>query len=89
MVLFAAVQIADAYLTLAGIARFGAAIEANPVLSASVALIGPDVTLWGAKVFAILCGTALYKVGHHLALTLLTILYVFGALIPWSVILFG
>ena len=85
--LFAAVQIADVSLTLDGIGRFGSAIEANPVLAWAMSLLGAGVTLWGAKVLALLCGAVLYKRERHLILTLLTILYVFGAVVPWSMIL--
>lgn len=85
--LFVAVQAADAFLTLAGVARFGSGMEGNPMLSRSMMLLGPDATLWGAKVTAVLCAAILYKTGRHLVLTLLTTLYVFGAIVPWSVIL--
>ena len=87
VVLFAAVQAADAFLTLVGVARFGFAMEGNPVLSRSMMLVGPNATLWGAKVTAVLCAAILYRTEQHLVLALLTLLYVFGAIVPWSVIL--
>ena len=85
--LFVAVQVADAFLTVAGVARFGLAIEGNPVLLRSMMLLGPNTTLWGAKFIAVLCAAVLYRCERHLVLTLLTIVYVFGAIVPWAVIL--
>jgi hypothetical protein len=86
--LFVAVQIADAFLTAAGVSRFGMPMEGNPVLLRSMMLLGPSATLWGAKSIAVLCGGILYRCERHLILTLLTIVYVFGAIVPWSMILF-
>ncbi len=85
--LFVAVQIADAFLTIAGVARFGPAMEGNPVLSRSMMLLGTGATLWGAKIFAVACGAVLHRLGRHVVLSLLTILYVFAAIVPWSLIL--
>jgi hypothetical protein len=86
--LFVAVQIADAFLTVAGVSRFGMAMEGNPVLLRSMMLLGPSTTLLGAKSIAVLCGGILYRCERHLILALLTIVYVFGAIVPWSLILF-
>ena len=86
--LFVAVQIADAFLTVAGVSRFGMAMEGNPVLLRSMMILGPGATLFGAKSIAVLCGGILYRCERHLILSLLTIVYVFGAIVPWSMILF-
>ena len=51
-------------------------------------LVGPSTTLWGAKFIAVLCGGILYRCERHLILALLTIVYVFGAIVPWSMTLF-
>jgi hypothetical protein len=50
-------------------------------------LLGTGATLWGAKLFAVACGAVLHRLGRHVVLCLLTILYVFAAIVPWSVIL--
>jgi hypothetical protein len=86
--LFVAVQIADAVLTVTGVARFGMAMEGNPVLLRSMMLLGPITALFGAKFIAVLCGGVLYWCERHLVLMVLTIVYVFGAIVPWSLILF-
>jgi len=43
--LFAAVQLADGILTLAGVARFGPAMESNPLLSLSMVTLGAGTAL--------------------------------------------
>ena len=84
LALFTAVQILDAMLTWTGIVRFGTAIEANPLLAASFAHFGAGVTLGAAKLFAITCALVLHLRSHYLILSVLTVLYVFGAIVPWS-----
>jgi hypothetical protein len=86
--LFAAVQLADGTLTLEGIARFGPAVESNPILGLLIVTLGAGTTLLAAKGIAVLLATALHSAGWHLALALLTIVYVFGAVIPWTSLLF-
>jgi hypothetical protein len=85
--LFAAVQVADGILTLAGVARFGPAVESNPILSASMMALGAAPALSIAKIMAVLLATVLHGARCHLMLALLTILYVFVALLPWTVLL--
>jgi hypothetical protein len=82
--LFVAVQIADGVLTFAGIARFGPAVESNPLLALSIASLGAGATLSIAKSLAVVFGLILHRVGCHLALALLTVLYVFAAVLPWT-----
>ena len=85
--LFAAVQVADGALTLAGVARFGPAVESNPLLAMSIAALGAGASLSVAKTTAILLATLLHGARCHLALALLTILYVFAAVLPWTSLL--
>jgi len=82
--LFAAVQVADGVLTVAGVARFGPTVESNPILAQSIDAIGAATTLTIAKTFAVVMGTILHGTRWHLALALLTIFYVFAAVIPWT-----
>jgi hypothetical protein len=84
LALFTAVQVLDAMLTWTGILRFGTAIEANPLLAASFAHFGAGATLGAAKLFAIACALVLHLRSHYLILSVLTVLYVFGAIVPWS-----
>jgi hypothetical protein len=85
--LFAAVQLADGVLTLAGVARFGPAVESNPILALSMSALGAGTSLWIAKTVAVVLATLLHGARYHLALALLTVLYVFVALLPWTSLL--
>ena len=85
--LFLAVQFADAAQTVYGISRFGPAIEANPILSLCIAAFGAGAALIGAKVVAIVGGAALHVCSYHFILVALTVAYVFGAVVPWAVVL--
>jgi hypothetical protein len=82
--LFAAVQVADGILTLAGVARFGPAVESNPLLSLSITALGAGAAVSIAKLVAVALATVLHGAGSHLALALLTIFYVFVAVLPWT-----
>jgi len=84
LALFTAVQVLDAMLTRTGIHRFGTSIEANPLLALSFAHFGTVATLGAAKLFAIGCALVLHLRSHYLVLSVLTLFYVFGAIIPWS-----
>jgi hypothetical protein len=84
LALFAAVQVLDAVMTWTGVLRFGTAIEANPLLAASFTHFGAGATLGAAKLFAIACALVLHLRSHYLVLSVLTVLYVFGAIVPWS-----
>lgn len=85
--LFIAVQIADGFLTVAGVARFGPAMESNPMLSLSIAAVGAGATLSIAKAIAVVLGTVLHRHRCHRTLALLTLFYVFAAVLPWTSVL--
>jgi hypothetical protein len=85
--LFLAVQLADAAQTVYGISRFGPAIEANPILSFCIAAFGTGAALVGAKMVAVVGGAALHACSYHFILVALTVAYVFGAVVPWAVVL--
>jgi hypothetical protein len=85
--LFLAVQLADAAQTVYGISRFGPAIEANPILSFCIAAFGTGAALIGAKMVAVVGGAALHACSYHFVLVALTVVYVFGAVVPWAVVL--
>jgi hypothetical protein len=84
LALFTAVQALDAALTWTGILRFGLGIEANPLLALSFAHFGTGATLGAAKLFAVACALVLHLRSHYLVLSVLTLFYVFGAIVPWS-----
>jgi hypothetical protein len=87
LALFAILQIADAWLTAAGIDRFGMAAEANPLLALPMALVGPAAALIIAKVAAIAGAAVLYRFSRHMLLAALTVTYLFVAVMPWAVAL--
>jgi hypothetical protein len=80
---FILVQCADAWLTVIGIGRYGAAIEANPILAWYVAAFGAGIALGAAKLMAVGCAAALYVHACHRTLTALTLFYVVVAIVPW------
>jgi hypothetical protein len=51
-----------------------------------MALVGPAAALFGAKVVACACGMLLYARGMHRTLSLLTIIYIVGAIAPWMMV---
>lgn len=84
LALFVSVQMADAWLTAAGIDRFGVAAEANPMLALPIILFGPAAALTTAKGVAVVSAVVLYRCSRHLLLALLTVMYVFVAIMPWA-----
>lgn len=87
LALFVAAQIADAWLTAAGVERFGIAAEANPMLSLSILVFGPAAALIVAKGLALAGATVLYRLSRHTLLATLTAAYVFVAIMPWALAL--
>jgi len=87
LALFAILQIADAWLTAAGIDRFGLAAEANPLLALPIALLGAATALTIAKGAAIGAAVVLYRLSRHGLLAALTVMYTFVAVMPWALAL--
>ena len=87
LALFVAVQCADAIQTFSGMSRFGTGIEANPLLAFYAATFGPSTALVGAKAVAIIGGATLHVLSQHFILAVLTVGCVFGAIVPWSLVL--
>jgi hypothetical protein len=89
LALFAAIQVADGVLTAAGVERFGTHIEANPLIHLAVQGVGLGITLVTAKLLAMSCATVLHIHSRHLVLAVLTAVYVVGAIVPWTVLLYS
>jgi hypothetical protein len=87
LLLFVAVQFADGAQTYMGMMRFGPAIEANPILAFLAASFGASVALASAKAVAIAGGAVLHLLSQHLVLAALTVACVFGAIVPWAMVL--
>ena len=84
LAVFASVQIADAWLTVVGIDRFGVAAEANPMLALPIILFGPVAALIIAKLVAVVGAAALYRLSRHGLLAMLTLMYLCVAIAPWA-----
>jgi hypothetical protein len=87
LALFIAVQIGDACSTAAGVAQFGHSIEANPFLASLMAAWGTTGALVAGKTMAIAGGVVLHIYSRHVTLALLTVGYVFAAIVPWAFVL--
>jgi hypothetical protein len=87
LLLFVAVQLADGAQTYLGILRFGPTIEANPLLAWCAAVFGASAALAVGKSVAIIGGTTLHVLSQHLILVALTVACVFGAIVPWAMVL--
>jgi hypothetical protein len=85
--LFTAVQVADGVLTVEGVARFGLAMESNPLIALSIAALGAGTTLSIAKMIAVAGAMGLHGSRCHLTLALITVFYVFVAVLPWTSLL--
>ena len=86
LVLFLAAQCFDGVFTYAAVHAYGPHAEGNILIATWMALVGPAVALFGAKTVACACGVLLYVRGLHRTLSLLTALYVIGAIGPWMMI---
>ena len=87
LALFALVQVADAWLTVVGVTRYGVAAEANPLLALPIVLLGPAAALTIAKSLAVFGATVLYRLSRHFLLAMLTLTYVVVAIMPWALAL--
>ncbi len=83
LIVFIVLQAADGLLTYAALERFGTAAEGNPILATWIMLTGSGTALIGAKTLACMCGTVLYWAGVYHVLAGLSVLYLFGAVVPW------
>ena len=84
---FALVQVADAWLTVVGVNRYGVGAEANPMLALPMLLLGPAAALTIAKSLAVFGATVLYRLSRHFLLAMLTLTYVVVAIMPWALAL--
>ncbi len=87
IVAFFVSQALDGVLTYVGLKSFGPAIEANPLLSVAMPVLGQGLTLTCAKLLATTFGIVLHLTGVHRVVALLTALYLAAAIVPWAVLL--
>jgi hypothetical protein len=84
---FVAVQALDGALTYIGVAAHGTELEANPLVRWYMSAIGPGAAMVTVKAFAVGCAVPLHVYALHGTLVGLTLLYLAGAIVPWTVTL--
>jgi hypothetical protein len=86
LLLFLTAQGFDGLFTYTAVHAYGLHAEGNILIATWMALVGPAAALFGAKVVACACGMLLYARGMHRTLSLLTIIYIVGAIAPWMMV---
>jgi Domain of unknown function (DUF5658) len=86
LALFLAAQGFDGLFTYTAVHAYGLHAEGNVLVATWMALVGPAAALFGAKTVASACGILLYLRGMHRTLSLLTVFYGLGAIVPWLVV---
>jgi hypothetical protein len=92
VILLIILQLLDGILTALGVSTHGIHLEANPILRSSMMHFGPLWTLLAAKGLAIAIICVLGKLAKSVlwlppVMMLLAGIYLFAAIIPWTVIL--
>jgi hypothetical protein len=89
MVLLLVVMALDGLLTYIGVVEFGIEAERNPLVSMFMAQVGVESALIATKVLGAFCGIVLYLAQAHLTIAWLSVIFVYGAVAPWILILFA
>lgn len=87
ILVFLVAQAADGVLTYVGVHLFGPGIEANPLLAWMMAQLGEGPALALAKGVAASLGAALHVATVHRVVAALALVYLFGAIGPWLLVL--
>jgi hypothetical protein len=85
---FLVTQCLDAVFTYLGVAMWGPAIEANPIISSAMAAAGVVGALSIAKGVAIGFGMLLHLHRVHTLVAVLTAIYLALAILPWTTLFF-
>lgn len=88
VIAFLCAQACDGVLTYVGLAAWGPQMEANPLISALMGLVGTGPALTGVKLVASSLGCALHLCGAHVLLAVLTLIYLGAAVLPWTALLY-
>jgi hypothetical protein len=86
LLVFLAAQGFDGLFTYTAVHAYGLHAEGNILIATWMALVGPAAALFGAKAVACACGLLLYARGMHRTLSLLTTIYIVGAIGPWMMV---
>ena len=81
---FLLVQCLDGVFTYLGVTIWGLSIEANPIISAAMGVVGLATGLAGAKLVAVAFGIVLHLRRVHMLVAVLTLIYVAVAILPWT-----
>jgi|SRR3954452_4025184 hypothetical protein len=84
VVTFLTTQCLDGVFTYLGVAIWGPGIEANPLISAAMSVVGVVCGVAGAKAIAIGFGMMLHLRRVHNLVAALTAIYVAAAILPWT-----
>src|SRR5436190_8598384 len=83
---FVLVQTFDGIFTYLGVRTWGPAIEANPIVSSAVAVMGLMTGLATVKAFAVGLGILLHLRRVHVLVAILNAVYLAAAIVPWAAI---
>src|SRR2546421_12555172 len=81
---FLLMQCLDGVFTYLGVSIWGPSIEANPIISAAMGVVGLATGLAGAKLVAVGFGIVLHLRRVHTLVAFLTLVYVAVAILPWT-----
>jgi hypothetical protein len=81
---FVLAQCMDGVFTYLGISYWGLGAEGNPLISSAVVVAGLGPGLAAVKLFAIGLGVALHMCRVHTLVAILTLVYIAGAIVPWT-----
>ena len=84
---FLLVQCVDGVFTYLGVSIWGPAIEANPLVSSAVAVLGLLTGLAAVKLFAVSLGILLHLRRVHMLVAVLNAIYLAVAIVPWAALL--
>jgi uncharacterized membrane protein len=87
IVVFLLSQALDGVLTYLGLKQFGPGIEANPLISSALPVLGQAVAVAAAKLLAAGFGIVLHMRGVHRTVAALAALYFAAAVLPWALLL--
>ncbi len=89
IVAFLVAQALDGIFSYVGLVQYGSHIEANPLISSVIPVLGQGGALATAKIVAATFGIVLHMRGVHRAVAALTLLYLAAAIVPWAALLLG
>jgi hypothetical protein len=84
VVTFLVMQCLDGIFTYLGVGIWGPGIEANPLISSAMSLLGVVCGVAGAKAVAISFGMLLHLRRVHNMVAALTAIYFAAAILPWA-----